>query len=75
MNIKNLMKVTCQSQAIIIFDKNGNKIRETYNLELWKIRNTEEGKIFLSSQIDLIEPIEIIFESGNKCYGLKIVLK
>lgn len=75
MNIRDLMKVNRQSQIIIIFDKNGNVIKETYNLELWTHRDTEEGKKLLNSRIEFIEPIEVTFKGGNKSYGLKVVLK
>lgn len=75
MNIRDLMKVNRQSQIIVIFDKNENVIKKTYNLELWIHRDTEEGKKLLNNQIEFIEPIEVTFKGGNKSYGLKVVLK
>ena len=75
MNIRDLMKVNRQSQIIVIFDKNENVIKKTYNLELWIHRDTEEGKKLLNNQIEFIEPIEVTFNGGNKSYGLKVVLK
>lgn len=74
MKIKDLISVCCQSQAIVIFDRNGDKIKDTYVMELLKDETKEEKK-FLDYEIDLIEPIEIKFKNGNKCYGLKIDLK